>query len=282
MTLIRKMMCGAAVVAGLGGLSLMAQTDAGNVRFSMRTGSWFDTYTDNPSSSTKQWLNTHFWRMQTTSPYFDSRLSWFPNGIAYWDLYGIHTNDSLVTQHPDWILKDSKGNKLYIPFGCSNGVCPQYAFDPGNASFVNWWISSAENTLARGYVGLWIDDVNMAWRVSDGSGTEVTPIDPRTGATMTFTAWEQYIANFVTQIRTKIKALYPNAMLVHNSLWFGGGTNRDADPSVIQQIEAADYINNERGISDHGLTGGTGEWSVNAFLAYIDRVHSRGKYVIIG
>lgn len=277
----KLLVCLGLVISGVSEPSLLAQTDAGNVRFAMRTDSSFDTYTTSPSSSTKQWLDQHFWRMQTTTPYFDSGLSWFPNAWAYEDLYGVHTSDSLVNQHPDWILKDAQGNRMYIPYACSNGACTQYAFDPGNSGFVNWWISNAEAVLGKGYVGLWIDDVNMEFRVGNGSGTQVAPVDPRTGTTMTYTAWKQYIASFVTQIRTKVKVVYPNATLVHNSIWYAGGTARDSDPSVISQIEAADYINNERGISDPGLTSGTGVWSVNAFLAYVDRVHSRGKYVIM-
>jgi hypothetical protein len=67
---------------------------------------------------------------------------------------------------------------------------------------------------------------------------------------------------------------------VHNALWFAGGSQRDQNPYVIKEIQACNYINIERGIDDIGLTGGTGQWSVNAMLAYVDHVHSLGKHVV--
>ena len=101
-----------------------------------------------------------------------------PNAWAYLDLYGIPTNSSLVSQHPDWILHDSKGNRLYIPFACSSGSCVEYAGDAGNPSFVNWWINNATSIMGHGYKGLWLDNVNLPWRVSDGNGNFVTRLTP--------------------------------------------------------------------------------------------------------
>lgn len=250
--------------------------NAGSTQFYMRTSSAFNIYTNDPSTSTRVWINSHFWRMQTSSPYFDSRLSWMPNAWAYLDLYGIPTNSPLVSQHPDWILHDNFDNRLYIPFGCSNGTCPDYAGDVTNSGFRNWWIANAQSILSKGYKGFWIDDVNMEFRVSNGSGISVAPYDPNTGATMTFDNWRLYIAEFTEQIRSAM----PTAELVHNAIWFAAPT-RYNDQYVIREIKAADYINCERGVSDPGLGGGTGPWSVRAFLAYIDAVHSYGKNVLM-
>ncbi len=46
------------------------------------------------------------------------------------------------------------------------------------------------------------------------------------------------------------------------------------------QIKAADYINLERGISDSGIVGLTGQFSVGDFLGFVDLVHSFGKNVV--
>jgi hypothetical protein len=258
-------------------LGASAQSSAGNVNFVMRTSSAFDVYTDSPSSSEISWLNQHFWRMQTTSPYFDSRLSWYPNAWAYEDLYGTYVGDNPVTSaHPDWVLKDQNGNWLYLPFACNGSSCSQYALDPGNPAVRSWWISNVSSQMSKGYKGVWIDDVNMDWRTGDASGNTVIPMDPRTGQVMTYSAWQSYIVGFVQAIRSAL----PNKEIVHNSLWFAGGSQRDYNPLVIQQIQAADFINLERGIDDSGLTGGTGIWSVNAFLSFIDHVHSLGKSVV--
>jgi hypothetical protein len=251
------------------------QQNAGLTQFFLRTSSSFNTYTNNPSTSTETWIYTHIWRLQSSSPYFDTRLSWMPNAWAYLDLYGIPISSQLVSQHPEWILHDSIGNRLYIPFGCSNGTCPNYAGDVTNSNFRNWWIARAQSILLQGYKGFWIDDVNLAFRVGDGSGTFVAPYDPNTGTTMTYDNWRLYMAQFTEQIR----AALPTAEIVHNAIWFAAPT-RYSDQYVIREIQAADYINCERGVSDPGLGGGTGSWSVRAFLAYVDAVHSYGKNVV--
>jgi len=106
----------------------LAQADsAGTVHFTRGADSSFDQFTSNPSSSEQEWLRTHMWRMDVFSPYFDSRTGWYPNGWVYDDAYAIYSGEALAAQHPEWILKDASANKLYIPFACSGGSCPQYA-----------------------------------------------------------------------------------------------------------------------------------------------------------
>jgi hypothetical protein len=117
-----------------------APQPAGRVLFARAADSSFDTYTYAPSSTQQQWMRDHFWRMRTYAPYFDSRLTWYPAAWAYKDVYAIYTGTTLATQHPEWILRDGKGQRLYIPYACSNGTCPQYAADIGDPTFrARWW-----------------------------------------------------------------------------------------------------------------------------------------------
>lgn len=248
---------------------------AGTVKFELRTSAAFNVYTDVPTQATKTWMQSHLWRFQTCSPYFDADLSWMPNSWAYIDLYAVYTNSTLATAHPEWILKDSSGNKLYIPWGCANGTCPQYAADVSDPAFRSWWISNASAELSAGYKGVWIDDVNLEFRVSDGNGNEVAPIDPNTGATMTAANWRLYVAQFVEQIR----AALPAYEILHNAIWYASPTEY-SDQYVLREIQAANYINLERGISDPGVVGMTGKYSVGDFLGYVDVAHSYGKNVI--
>ncbi|MBL8210688.1 MAG: NPCBM/NEW2 domain-containing protein [Bryobacterales bacterium] len=259
--------------------NLLGQTEAGKARFARRITSDWDRYTNAPNASQQDWLRRNIWRMSGVfSPYFDSRLSWFPNAWIYIDLYAIKTDSPLVWQHPEWILKDSAGNRLFIPWNCSNGSCPQYAGDITNAGFRQYWIDQTRALMNKGYKGIWLDDVNMQFRVGNGWGTEIPPLDPRTGTTMTWDNWRKYIAEFVEQIRRE----FPSAEIMHNCIWFAGPNGiRDNDQYIQRQISAANYINVERGFGDPGLTGGTGEWSLQALLAFIDRVHARGRHVVI-
>jgi hypothetical protein len=265
------------------GLNAFGQSySAGHVRFIQRTGSDWDQYTLTPAESFITWLNGKISRTQVYEPYFDIRLSWYSNAWAYEDLYGISIHDNLASQHPDWILRDANGNPVYVPWGCSGGACPLYAFDPGNEDFRNWWIENkGARDLKMGYKGLWIDDVNLQFMVGDNNENLTTPMDPRTGAPMTYAAWKSYMAGFTQAIRSAL----PTAEISHNTIWYAGGDNRDYDANVIKEIQAADYINCERGVSDWGLQSGTGNngtnnWSLGAFLAFVDHVHSLGKHVI--
>jgi hypothetical protein len=172
------------------------------------------------------------------------------------------------------VLRDPGGNLLYIPWGCSGGSCPQYAGDFGNPAFREHWIAEARATLDRGYIGLWVDDVNLAWRVSDGEGNTVTPVDPRTGALMTLADWRRYLAEFMEAIR----AAFPAAEIAHNAIWYAGAVD---DPYVRRQIRAADYFNLERGATDDGLVGGDGTYGFETWLAFVDSVHALGAAVVM-
>jgi hypothetical protein len=242
----------------------------GEVRFVRVADSRFDRYTND--SSHARWFRTHFWRMVTFAPYFDSRLPWFRDAWAYSDLYAIYAGSSLASSHDEWILRDAAGRRLYIPWGCSDGTCPQYAGDVGNAAFRAFWIRQARSTLAKGYRGLFIDDVNLLRRVGDGEGREVAPVDPRTGDVMSLSRWRRYVAEFTEEIRES----FPRAELVHNALWFAGHRDR----FVRRQLAAADIVNLERGVNDPGLRG-RGRYGFETFLSYIDRLHERGVGVIL-
>src|ERR1700712_1553919 len=268
---------------GLGAASASAATensgDPGKVRFVKRMDGTFDPYVTNNNSTTQQWINNKFWRMEVFSPFFDAKSSWYNKGWVYDDSAAIYPSTTMATQHPDWILHDAAGNKLWIPWGCSNGSCPQYAADPTNAAFRLAWIAALKTELATGYKGAWIDDVNLDMRVSDNNGNSVTPYSPALGRNMTANDWSSAVASFMEQIRAAIPSQYE---ILHNSIWYArmdSGTYNNAD--VVREISSADYINREGGVNDSGLTGGTGSWSLRNVQGFIDKVHSLGKGVII-
>ncbi len=237
------------------------------------------TWINNATPAQQQWMRDHWQRAIVDGEgYWDSKLSWYSNAWAYKNSYAIYTSSSVASQHPDWILKDSSGKKLYIPFGCSGGSCPAYAADIGNSAWRQYYIDMCKALVAKGYKGIFVDDVDMDINTSNGSGTKVTPIDPRTGAAMTDAAWKNYFATFMEQLRSAI----PNAEITHNAVWFAGGGQHDGtQPDIVREIKASSYVNLERGFVDSGLTGGTGTWSVFAFMRYIDNVHAYGRHVVL-
>jgi hypothetical protein len=244
----------------------------GKVRFVNDASSSWDRYTSNPSPAIASWMRERFFRQKTYAPYFDSRTSWYPNAWTYRDLYAIYKSSRLVDEHPEWILKDPQGRNLYIPWGCDDGTCPQYAGDVGNPAFRAHWIASVRETLSEGYRGLHIDDVNMEFRVSDGDEHETAPLDPRTGQEMTLANWRRYVAEFTEEIR----AAFPGIEISHNAIWFAD----QSDAFVKRAHAAADYINLERGVNDGGIVDGGGRWGYETLLAHVDQLHARGKHVV--
>ena len=77
--------------------------------------------------------------------------------------------------------------------------------------------------LAKGYAGIYIDDVNLYRKVSNGLGQAVAPIDPRTGAAMSEPTWQRYLGDHMQGVR----AAFPTTEIVHNSIWFAGDTTAD-------------------------------------------------------
>ena len=245
----------------------------GTVRFVRIANSAFDRYTKSPTSSEQQWMRAKYWRMLAYSPYFDSRLTWFPAAWVYKDLYAIYVGSALAAEHPEWILRDASGNPLYIRFACSGGSCPQYAANTGDPSFRAHWIAQAAATLAKGDRGLYVDDVNLTIsRVSDGKGQVVTPVDPRTRHPMTEADWRRDLTEFLAQIR----AAFPHAEIVHNVIWY---VDRD-DPAAERALESADVIGLERGVNDSGIHGGGGTYGFDTFLSYVDWVHAHRRSVL--
>jgi len=250
---------------------------AGTVHFVRSADSGFDQFTSTSSPEAQAWLRSHMWRMMVWSPFFDQKTSWYGQGWMYDDAYAIYRGSQMASQHADWILKDGAGNNLYIPFGCSAGSCPQYAGDVSNPAFRHNWIAEASAHIAHGYRGLFVDDVNLEQRTGNGQGQQVAPIDRSTGQPMSAASWRGYMADFMAEIR----AALPHAEIVHNALWFADGNAGTNDPSIRREIESANYILLERGVNDSGLTGGGGQWSLNALLSYVDQVHAVGRGVVM-
>jgi hypothetical protein len=255
-------------------------SEAGKVRFVNEADSSFDHNLRGSTPPHADWMRAHYWRQKTYAPFFDQHTAWYPNAWTYKDAYAIYVDgrDPEVTlqRHPDWVLRDAAGKPLYIPFGCSGGTCPQYAADIGNPAFRAQWIAKAKATLAQGYRGLFVDDVNLELKVADGNGDEVAPFDPRTGRAMTLADWRRTMADFVEQIRAEVRAANPDVEIAHNAIWFSGHD----DPAVKRELLAADYLNLERGVNDD-LHAGNDRFALTTFLEHIDWLHAHGKGVVL-
>lgn len=269
--MIRRYLLAVTLAAG----SLGAQNE-GKATFMGYMQSAMDPYSFSNDSGVQGFLQGHYESMVAWSPFFDGRTGLYQNTSFYQNLYAIYPDSWERWNHPEWIAHDQWGNWLYIPFECYSGTCTQYAGDISNPAFRAHWIANAQTVMSRGgYKGIYIDDTNMDFRVSDGWYTQKAPMDSATGQPMTYDAWRGYVASFLEQIR----ASFPHNEISQNTIWYANGLN-DSDSAVKRQLSSASHVVLERGIAnDAGLTGGTWIWSVFAYFNYIDRVHALGPGV---
>ena len=106
---ISKLLITAVTIAASGSLAVAQTSDAGTVKVNVRADSSFDSYTSfirhiaierlaesltetnmlfdsftsSPSSSVESWFRNKIYRMEVSSPYFDGRTGWYPDGWAY-------------------------------------------------------------------------------------------------------------------------------------------------------------------------------------------------------
>lgn len=256
-------------------ISAISEEGGFPVRLLQIADSGFDRYSSTTDPDEQKWIRDSFERMIVWSSYFDDKLTWYPNGAEYEDLFAIYVEETdLIAAHPDWVLRDANGRMLYIDYECANGTCTQYAADFGNQEFRNYWVDNLHARTKLGYPALFLDDVNMVFRISDGN-KPVIPIDPRTNQPMTLHAWRKYMIGMLVDIRKAGRDIH----IIHNAIWYA---DHEGDRDQIrQQILLADEITLEQGFNDPNLTGGDGPYSLDAVLRYIDWIHELGRTVSI-
>ena len=237
-------------------------------------GSAFDRWTSD--GGYWGWMNSHYERMIVWRTYWDTRLDDYSDVLVYHNAYSIKVNgDERATEHPDWILRTADGSPVYIPWGC-DPKCPQYAANTADPGFREDWFQRIQRDIDAGYRAFHIDDVNYAWRLSNEFGDPSTPLDPQTGEELTLEAWQRAMTELLEEFRHR----FPDVEIWHNAIWFADSPDFD-NTLIDRQIAAADVVHLERGMNDRGLTLGSGQFGMETFMAYIDRVHAHGAHVAL-
>jgi Hypothetical glycosyl hydrolase family 15 len=257
-----------------------AEVTQGRMNVLVHAKTAFDPWTKPTDEPTWATMRSTYDAMIVYSPYFDQRAALFDNTFVYIDMYGLKVNspnETIARDHPNWILRTANGEPVYIPWGCdSPNGCPQYAADVGNPQYQDAFVERVRQLVEIGYQGIHIDDVNLAWRLSDRTGSRVTPLNPRTGAELTLDEWRSDVVDLIERVRDE----FPDTQIMHNSIWFADSPGFE-DPYVDRQIAAADVIMLERGANDAGLVQSDGEYGFGSFVEFIDRVHRLGANVLL-
>jgi hypothetical protein len=235
------------------------------ILFAPTAQSELDPVMNTTDPASKQYVNDHYHRI--IKLWGSKWATFYKNGHVYIDLLAIYRNSNADFSQ---ILHNAAGKPLYIPYGCSGGVCPQWSADPGNAAFRANQIKRCKDALAMGYVGVHLDDVNLGFNFSDGYNGAQQPVG------YTVASYNDAVVSLLEEIRKAI----PTAEISHNARWFDSPNHDGKDPFVERQIKAADFTTIERGIVDGGLTGGTGSWSVDRLFSYVDHIHELGRSAV--
>src|SRR5262249_4840370 len=150
----------------------------------------------------------------------------------------IPMDSDIVQKHPKWILKDPDGNDVYAADGCRGGKCSQYAANIADRTYRSYWLAKARHYQQLGYKGLWLDGINLDFRVTDGNQKPTKVINPRTRREISELDWKRDVVEFAEHIRKT----FPTVEIVHNVTWSSGGKVRDADEFARRELASADYI----------------------------------------
>jgi hypothetical protein len=211
---------------------------------------------DAPAAAEQAFLRTRVWRLHGTTAW-NLETTWIRRSALALDA-------ATAAAHPEWVLKDSFGRPLYF------GSAP--AADLGSPDYRAWWIAEAV-AAATGARGLYVDDVTMERRTTLAWGSRATPRDPRTGASMSETTWQRYMADFMDEVR----AALPAAEIVHDVLWSKGSGNSN----LRRQLAAADHVAIERGFNDPAIVYGGGRTGWQSLAAFAEARQSAGRGVIL-
>jgi hypothetical protein len=157
------------------------------------------------------------------------------------------------------VLRDKAGRRLYVPFDCDRGRCPQYAADVADPRWRAHLKRGVRQAMRHRYRGVFLDDVNWQVNVSDGRERPVAVMDPA--------RWKRAMARLVRGVGS---AAGPRREVMVNSVWWRPESSLD-DPEVQRGLQGATDYYIERGTEDTRR----GQ-SYEGLLATVDRLHAMG------
>lgn len=252
----------------------------GRLLFMPKLGPATDSYLNGADTARKAYVND---KLDMPMAYVDNWASWLPSQ-QYFDIevgaYNRNHPDHsgappLTDQQKAWICKDDKGTLLFIRWGSSvNGQLPQYAADWGNPDFRNYAKGVVNSILAK-HPGVHFDDANSWPNLGYGNGSSAPAFDSH-GKPISREQWADNLCTLLEEIRAE----HPQAFLSANQWWSDSYPKNDgSDPYVQRTAKAMSMMAKEQGLTDTGLTGGTGQWSIDRLFKWADAIHAAGANV---
>ncbi len=212
---------------------------------------------DASTPAQQAFMNARFWRLRSATS-----LGWSANTWVTQHAFGLDPADAAA--HPEWRLLDNTSQPVYVG--------SRVAADVGNAAFRTWWIAKAQAAVALGHRGLIVDDVFMERRFTTLAGASRTPIDPRTGVSMTEANWQRQMADFMVAVR----AALPSTEIVHDVLWYKGDAG-----DVLRELQAANAVSLDKGFNDASVVSGSSTYGYATLAGWLEREQARGGSVVL-
>ncbi|PJA72030.1 hypothetical protein CO152_03560, partial [bacterium CG_4_9_14_3_um_filter_33_26] len=184
----------------------------------MSTTSWRNGFND----SDLDYIAAHYkYFIADGYSYFNSKVSYLhqknPNlkVLSYKNGTVIYNNTAdwtyVTTNHPEWFLLDSGGNKIYEKNYTNN-----YLLDPSNTEWRTYRANQLKQQIENyGYDGIFLDVIS-AWIEDSGYiYYNAKPINPSTGQLYTNDEWRQANLEFVDYMKQSIGV---NKLLIFNGI----------------------------------------------------------------
>jgi hypothetical protein len=132
--------------------------------------------------------------------------------------------DWVKANHPSWLLRSSSGGLLRSSWGT-------YLLDPGNSGVRSWQAAYARDAQAAGWSGVYLDSLGLYGLTAFGPW----PVNPRTGAAYTTSAWIRDEAGLAAVVNNAISVpLLINGMRSGPDYW-------STTSPLVSSIQAGEF-----------------------------------------
>ena len=145
-------------------------TMLGQVRFVKEADTGFDAFTDSPSPDQAEWMRSTSGARRPTPPTSTHARPGTRTPGPTRTLYAIyaHGNDEVTPKHPEWILRRASGNASTSRTAAAAAPARSTPATSATRPSAPSGSPARKETLAHGYSGLFVDDVNMELRRRNG------------------------------------------------------------------------------------------------------------------
>lgn len=176
----------------------------------------------------------------------------------------------------DQVLKSVLKELLYINYNLPYQWAANIADPIWIARMTDWLL----HQFGLGYEAVLFDDVNFGTIVNgqtviplvNSSGTYSVPVINNAPVTAT-AQWFQLMSDYLKTVENEVTSIFKDVKFIHNTYW--------RDPGFDSGLSTGHAYMKEQGFMDPGITGGSGYFSLQELLNWMDMIHTKEKSILI-